>query len=138
MVKIRGGFKGGGGRTLLLRDSTPCRPRGSTLSYFLRHPFLVTDTKIFLKAPLAPMYTNFEKERAPKKNAIFLSKFSKKCPKTGINLVHLKKILPPRENPRSAAGQNILRARSKQKSTLFKNQPFVQIFRRKFFETKSS
>ena len=43
--------------------------------------FWPTDPKIFLKAPLAPIYTNFEGERAPKKNAIFLSKFFKKCPK---------------------------------------------------------
>ena len=34
--------------------------------------------------PSAPIYTNFEGERAPKKNAIFLSKFFKKCPKTAF------------------------------------------------------
>ena len=30
------------------------------------------------------LYTNFEGERAPKKNAIFLPKFFKKCPKTAF------------------------------------------------------
>ena len=39
---------------------------------------LLTDFKIVLKAPLAPIYTNLEGERA-QKNAIFWSKFSKKC-----------------------------------------------------------
>ena len=35
------------------------------LCTILRHPFLVTDPKNFLKAPSAPVYTNFEVERAP-------------------------------------------------------------------------
>ena len=39
---------------------------------------------------MAPIYTNFEGERAPKKNAIFLSKFFKKCPKTAFLTVFLK------------------------------------------------
>ena len=39
---------------------------------------------------LAPIYTNFEGERAPKKNAIFLSKFFKKCPKTAFLTVFSK------------------------------------------------
>ena len=43
-----------------------------------------TDLRIFLKAPSALIYTNFEGERALKKNAIFLSKFFKKCPKTAF------------------------------------------------------
>ena len=37
-------------------------------------------SKIFLEPPSAPIYTNFEGERAPKKR-VFLSKFSKKCSK---------------------------------------------------------
>ena len=40
------------------------------LCTILRHPYLMTDHKTFLKVPLAPIYTNFEGERAPKK-AIF-------------------------------------------------------------------
>ena len=43
-----------------LRDSTTCRPKGSPLCTILRYPFLVTEAKIFLKAPLAPIYFNFE------------------------------------------------------------------------------
>ena len=39
--------------------------------------------QIFLKAPLAPIYTNIEKERAPK-NATFWSKCSKMCPQTAF------------------------------------------------------
>ena len=42
--------------------------------------FWPTEPKIFLKAPI---YTNFA-ERVPKTNAIFLSKFSKKFPKTAF------------------------------------------------------
>ena len=38
-----------------------------TLSYFLEIHFRPTDPKIFLKTPSAPIYTNFEGERAPKK-----------------------------------------------------------------------
>ena len=49
----------------------------------LRYPFLVMDLKNFLKAPLASMYTNFEEGSARRKqNAIFWSKFPKKCLKT--------------------------------------------------------
>ena len=44
----------------------------------------IIDPKIFLKTPLAPIYTNFDGESAPKKNAIFLSTFFKKCPKTAF------------------------------------------------------
>ena len=74
------GGGGGAGRFLLpLRDSAPCRSKGSDLCTILGYPFLVTDHKIFLKAPLVPIYTtNFEGEGkgAPKKRN-FWSKFSK-------------------------------------------------------------
>ena len=36
-----------------------------------------TDPIIFLKAPWAPIYTNFEGERAPKKTRFFCQNFSK-------------------------------------------------------------
>ena len=93
---------GGGGRGVgrpFLRYSTPCRPKGSPLWYFLRNPFfLPTDPKIFLKTPSAPIYTNFEGERAPKKCDFFV-KILQKVPKNGFfdlffrksNLVDLKK-----------------------------------------------
>ena len=38
----------------------------------------------FIMAPLAPICTNFEGERAPKKITIFWTKFSNKCPKTAF------------------------------------------------------
>ena len=63
-------------RRLSLRDSTPCRPKGSPLGTFSEIHFWPTDPKNFLQAPLAPIYTNFEGERA-QKNAVFLSAFSK-------------------------------------------------------------
>ena len=79
IVTLSSGFRGADPPPL--RDSTPCRPKGSPLCTILRYPFLVTDPENFLKTPLAPIYTDFEGERA-KKNAIFWSTFSKKCLKT--------------------------------------------------------
>ena len=70
------------------------------LWYFFRFHFWPTDPKIFLKAPSSPIYTNFEGERVPKNNAIFLSKFSLNCPKTAFltcfskNLPTAQKIWP--------------------------------------------
>ena len=88
--KTRGGFRGGGGEgggrfpRPPLRDSTPCRPKGYFFfDTFSDIHFWPTDPKIFLKAPLAPIYTNFEGgggERA-KKNAIFCQIFSKSAQK---------------------------------------------------------
>ena len=78
----------------------PADPKDLPFDTFSEIHFWPTDPKIFLKAPLAPIYTNFERERAPKKNAIFLSKFFKKCPKTAFfdcffkNLPPAQKILP--------------------------------------------
>ena len=75
-IIVRGGFRGGAeSDPSPLRDSTPFRPKGSPFDTFSESPFWLTDPKIFLKAPLAPIYTNFEGKRAPKKNAIFLSTF---------------------------------------------------------------
>ena len=49
-------------RTLFpLRDSTPCRPKGSPFGTFSEIHFWPTDPKFFLKAPWAPIYTNFER-----------------------------------------------------------------------------
>ena len=74
---IRGGFRGGGGGRPSLRDSTPCRPKGSPFDTFSEIHFWPTDPKIFLKAPLAPIYTNFEGERAPKKRDFVVNIFQK-------------------------------------------------------------
>ena len=61
------GEGGGGGVRLPLRNSTPCRSKGFPLSTILRYRFLVTDPKIFLKALLASIYTNFEGGAGAKK-----------------------------------------------------------------------
>ena len=70
-------FRGAVGRTPpppppTLRNSIPCRPKGSPLCTILRHPFLVTDAKIFLKAPLAPIYILILRgDRAKKNSGLF-------------------------------------------------------------------
>ena len=89
---------GGGGLAdaLLLRDSTPCRPKGSPLWYFFRNPFWPTDPKIFRKAPLAPIYTKFEGGRAPKKTRFFFEIFHKVA-KNGVLTVFLKILLRRRK-----------------------------------------
>ena len=78
---IRGGFRGGGRFPPPLRDSTPCRPKGSPFDTFSEIHFWPTDPKFFLKAPSAPIYTNFEGERAPKKTLFFCQHFSKSAQK---------------------------------------------------------
>ena len=118
----------GGGRTPFLQGFDPLPTQRFPLWFFLRNPFLVTDPKIFLKAPWAPIYTKFEGELAPKKCDFFMSKFSKKCPKTAFLTCFLKDFLRrrkfgqnsiflvlyesfenqfgrPKENPRSAPVQ---------------------------------
>ena len=63
-----------GGMDAPLRDSTPCRTRGSPLCTILRYAFLVTDPKNVRKL-LTPIYILvFRGERAPKKRD-FWSKF---------------------------------------------------------------
>ena len=69
----------------------PADSKGLPFDTFSEIHFWPTDPKIFLKAHLAPIYTNFEGERAPK-NAIFLSTFFKKCPKTVFFLLFFKNL----------------------------------------------
>ena len=66
----RGGFRGGGAEAISLRDSTP-------FGTFSEIHFWPTDPKIFLRAPLASIYTNFEGGRAPKKRDFFVTIFQK-------------------------------------------------------------
>ena len=75
------GGGGGVGRTPFFKDSTPCRPKGSPFDTFSEIQFWSTDPKIFLKTPSAPIYTNFEGERAPKKTQFFCQNFSKSAQK---------------------------------------------------------
>ena len=61
----------------------PADPKGLPFDTFSEIHFWPTDPKIFLKAPLAPIYTNFEEERAPKKRDFFVKIFQK-VPKNGF------------------------------------------------------
>ena len=94
MVMFEAGADLGGGRrggwTLPLGIRPPADPKGPTFDTFSEIHFWPTDPKIFLKAPLAPIYTNVEGECAPKKTHFFLSKFFKKCPKTAFLTVFSK------------------------------------------------
>ena len=85
---FRGGFKGGGaggggGRFSPSGIRPPADPKGPPFDTFSEIHFWPTDPKIFLKAPLAPIYTNFEGERAPKKTRFFVEIFQK-VPKNGF------------------------------------------------------
>ena len=77
LVILRGGFRGGGDAPPSgIRP--PADPKGpSPFDTFSEIHLWPTDTKIFLKAPLAPIYTNFEGERAPKKTRFFVKIFQK-------------------------------------------------------------
>ena len=61
----------------------PADPKVPPFDTFSEIHFWPTDPKIFLKAPLAPIYTNFEGERAPKKRNFFGKTFQK-VPKNGF------------------------------------------------------
>ena len=53
--------------------------------------FWLTDLKTFLKAPLAPTYTNFEEgARAPKKRGFLIEIFPKSA--SGAKILVLKKV----------------------------------------------
>ena len=58
----------------------PADPKGPPFDTFSEIHFWPTD-KIFLKAPWAPIYTNFEGERAPIKLNFFCQNFSKSAQK---------------------------------------------------------
>ena len=85
-ISFRGGFRGGGGGGADAPPSgirPPADPKGPPFDTFSEIHFWPTDPKIFLKAPLAPIYTNFEGERAPKKRDFFVKIFQK-LPKNGF------------------------------------------------------
>ena len=58
-------------------------PKAPPFGTFLEIHFWPTDPKIFLKAPLAPIYTYFQGEGAPKKTRFFVKIFQK-VPKNGF------------------------------------------------------
>ena len=119
-----GGGGGYGGRPSPLRDSTPCRPKGPPFDTFSDIYFWPTDPKIFLKEPLAQIYTNFEGERAPKKRDFFV-KISQKVPrkffqnrgktvlwessKSHIGQPKKKKVRPPPPPPEKILDPPLLR-----------------------------
>ena len=82
MPIVSSGFRGGGGDWTISSSQgfDPWRPKGSPLCTILRYPFWLTDFKIFLKAPWAPIYSKFWGRIFSKrpKNAFF-GLFSKIC-----------------------------------------------------------
>ena len=66
---------GGGGRTYAfpsgLQGFDPLPTQRVPLCTILRYPFLVMDPKIFLKAPLEALYTNFEEGVRAEKTLFF-------------------------------------------------------------------
>ena len=56
-----GGFGGGGGRTPPPSGIRPLTTQRVPLCTILRQQCLVTDPKNFLRAPSAPIYSNFER-----------------------------------------------------------------------------
>ena len=71
--------RGGGERLFPLQEFEPLPTQRAPLCTTLRHPFLVTDPKIFFKALLAPIYTNFKGRGggAPKKRNFLVEIFQK-------------------------------------------------------------
>ena len=132
IAKARSGFRGGGGRTPPPPSGIrpPADPKGPPFDTFSEINFWRTEPKIFLKAPLAPIYTNFEGERAPKKNSIFfLSKFFKKCPKTAFLTVFSKICLRRRKccQNRQNRGKTLLWESSKNQFGRPKKKKVVKI-----------
>ena len=83
----------GGGEAPPPQGFDPLPTQRVPLRTILRYPFLMMDPKMFLKAPWAPMYTNFEGGARAEKTQFFGQKFSKKCLKTPF-LACFFKILP--------------------------------------------
>ena len=55
----------------------PCRPKGSPSCTFLRNRFFVTNAKLFLNSPLAPIYTKFDGGADTKKRNFLVRIFQK-------------------------------------------------------------
>ena len=73
-ISARGGFWGDSG------IRTPADSKGPPFLLFTDIHFWLTDPKV-LKAPLAPIYTNFEGGARAKKTHLFLPNFSKNASK---------------------------------------------------------
>ena len=79
--RIKGEGAGGGRPPPFSGIRPPADPKGPPFDTFSEIHFWPTDPKFFLKAPLAPIYTNFEGERAPKKRDFFCQNFPKSAQK---------------------------------------------------------
>ena len=101
-IYVGAGVGGGGvvADAFLSGIRPPADPKGPPFGTFQEIHFLPTDPKTFLREPLAPIYTIFEGERAPKKTRFFVKIFQK-VPKNGFfDLFFFFKKLP-------AAQQNL-------------------------------
>ena len=88
-ITRRGGFRGGGRPPPPPSGiRPPADPKGPILILFQKSICGRPTPKIFLKAPLAPIYTNFEGERA-KKTKFFCQNFSKSAQKRAENLAKI-------------------------------------------------
>ena len=84
---------------------------GPPFWYFLKINFWPTDPKCFLKAPLVPIYTNFEGGSAPKKRDFFVKIFQK-VPKNGFfDLFFQKVACGPKKLAKTASFYCFTRAR---------------------------
>ena len=72
---------GGGGADTLLQGFDPLQPKGSPPCTVLRYPYLAMDPKIFLEAPRAPVYTNFEGGARAEKTRFYGRNFPKSAQK---------------------------------------------------------
>ena len=70
----------GCGRTPSFRDLIPCRPNGSPFELYWDIHFWLTDPKIFLMAPLAPIYTKFKRGARVRKKVDKIWNFFEKPP----------------------------------------------------------
>ena len=84
-----GGAGGGCGRPLPSGIRPPADPKGPPFDTFSEIHFWPSDPKIFLKAPSAAIYSNFEGERSPKKRDFFVKIFQQ-VPKNGFLTVFSK------------------------------------------------
>ena len=107
------GGGGGGKRTPPLPhgfDPLPTQ-RVPPLILFQKSIFGRPTLKFFLKAPLAPIYSNFEGERAPKKTRFFCNIFSKSAQKRLFWLFFQKFACGPENFAKIGAKQSFGRAR---------------------------
>ena len=100
----------------------PADPKGPPFDTFSEIRFWPTDPKIFLKTPSAPIYTNFEGERVPKKREIF-----QKVPKNGFFDCFFKKIRLRRRKFSQNRGKTVLWESSKNQFGRPKKKKVVEI-----------